>query len=79
MKYPNSLKKLKELGFKVYLSHHIDDHLTIAKIQKEGREVIAEARCSEHDNFNRKVGRHIALGRAFKQFTETVLDTQPKI
>ncbi|MBT6048980.1 MAG: hypothetical protein HOG49_19450 [Candidatus Scalindua sp.] len=34
----------------------------------DGRNYIGEAKCSKHDNFDKKKGRKIALIRACKQF-----------
>lgn len=33
----------------------------------DGREALGHALCSRKDNFNRKIGRNIALGRALKE------------
>ena len=37
-----------------------------------GEEVVGEAICSNEDNWNRKLGNSIALGRALQQITDPV-------
>lgn len=40
---------------------------TVAKIiLPDGSEITGEARCSDRDNYSKKIGRDIALGRALK-------------
>lgn len=57
--------------------------LTIAQIVREDHEgwrvVICdgEAYCSENDNYNRKIGREIAVGRALKVFNEILAQISP--
>lgn len=41
--------------------------MTTARIElPDGRVATGEARCSVRDNYNRKIGRDIAIGRALK-------------
>ena len=37
-----------------------------------GEELVGEAICSNEDNWNRKLGNSIALGRALQQITDPV-------
>lgn len=44
---------------------------TVATIElSDGRRFVGEANCSLKENYNRKKGRNIALGRALKQIPE---------
>lgn len=40
---------------------------------KNGYELVGEAFCSEHDNYNKKIGVRIALDRAVEQFKDILV------
>ena len=40
---------------------------TAAFLEKDGMRFVGEAVCSKQDNYNRKIGAQIALGRALKK------------
>lgn len=58
-------KTIKQNG----LTPHPRGGITAVTIAHEERGIIVQglARCSERDNYSRKLGRNIALGRALKQ------------
>lgn len=62
-------QKLNELGAKREISYTWCDDRRIgatAKITLNNKEYIASSQCSEKDIFNGKLGRLIALGRAYE-------------
>jgi hypothetical protein len=72
-----TIEELRKSGYKVRVIHgKVDEtdphyHLSCNKTRIEittpdGKELIGEARCSKGDQYNRKIGNRIALGRAFK-------------
>lgn len=84
MKNDKALQTISELrskGYRVFVDHdrtHVFNHngetppkggRTVVKILKDD-EVVAEGTsfCSELDNYNRKIGRNISLGRAMRNF-----------
>lgn len=40
---------------------------TAAILERDGVRIVGEAFCSKHDNYSRKIGANIALGRAMKK------------
>lgn len=67
-----TVKELRQSGYKVAVKHVIKTHaqggFTTVKLRNpEGREVIDAAICSDKDQYNKKLGVKIALGRALKQ------------
>jgi len=67
MKKNRNEQKVEQQGFKLYILHDIDRGCTVAYI-KNDMGIIARgiAICSEKDQFRRKTGRHIAVGRAIQ-------------
>lgn len=73
-----TLPQLKEEGFQVFLRHHKREdggRTTRAAIYDESSSTLffAEAKAHPNDQFSRKIGRHIALGRAFNERTRNSL------
>jgi len=80
MKNAVTLESLKQAGFKVFLKHaktETGQFETRVAIYHEGTKKISTATATVHpnDQFSRKKGRAIALGRAFNPRTRTILDT----
>ena len=48
--------------------HKDGRRITTAYVKIDGNYYIGRAICSKQDNFVRKIGRHIALGRAWKAY-----------
>ena len=71
------VKELRQNGYRIFVNHHRltrpDNTVipqggsTIVKILK-GEEILSkgECRCSLNDNFNKKIGLSIALGRSLQ-------------
>ncbi len=85
---PDKIEQLKKIGYEVSIDHmrHYEfagapisprGGLTWARIWK-GAELISfgSARCSREDNYNKKVGANIALGRAMKHLKNLTHDHQ---
>lgn len=51
---------------------------TIVQIEKDGVGAMAESFCSNKDNFNKKVGVRVALGRAHKTYNELRANSEEK-
>ena len=48
---------------------HLADRVTIIELTSpEGKDACGVALCSKEDNYNRKLGNRIALGRALKNY-----------
>jgi len=72
-----NVSELRSNGFKVRVLHHRKWNLcgisnlggrTIVQIKTpEGQELEGEAICSKEDNYNKKLGVSIAIGRALKK------------
>lgn len=73
----NNIHELRKNGYKVRVIHgritgsngQISPRggtTVIELTNPKGKTVIAKAECSKKDNWNRKVGNQIALGRAFE-------------
>ncbi len=70
------VKQLRQSGYKVRVMHMrnksdvgYDPHGGTTRVEittPEGKELVGEARCSNQDNYSKKIGVAIALGRAFK-------------
>ena len=60
--YMQTRSQLKKMG----LSPAPRGGKTLVRISKGDRDYVAEAVCSMKDNYSRKLGRMIALGRAMK-------------
>jgi hypothetical protein len=72
---------LKDQGYSVYVNHirvwdgkrlYGKGGLTVVEINsplQEAPVAVGMAVCSKHDNYNKKLGRTIALGRAICMFT----------
>lgn len=71
-----TVKQLRQSGYKVRVCHQREkngEELSpwggITKVEittPEGNNIAGEAKCSSKDNYNKKIGIQIALGRAFK-------------
>lgn len=71
--YRTILAKVKAKGGCVRLNyHHMYDGRrgTYAKITIDDKDYVATSECSSSDKFNKKMGRSIALGRAWKRYFE---------
>jgi len=81
MKLQNLIKQVENDGWEVFIDHEREykhgpapnsyslsprGGRTIATIYKEGVVIVGKSECSKHDNYNRKIGASIALGRAKK-------------
>lgn len=78
-KLKEKINELRQLGWRVEIEHlrKVDAQhnvsprggATIVKIVNEEERLLASslAQCSEQDNYNRRIGATIALGRALKQ------------
>jgi hypothetical protein len=53
-------------GDEIYVTHDSKLGRTIAAVVDGGSIMVALAQCSKKDQFCRKIGRHIAVGRALK-------------
>lgn len=72
----NTVKQLRQSGYKVRVFHIRKKNagspvprggLTHIEITlPNGENVVGEAKCAEIDNYNKKIGVQIALGRALK-------------
>lgn len=73
-----TIAKLKELGYKVFLRHHAREdggYTTRAAVydQENSTVFFAEAKANPKDQFSRKIGRYIALGRAVNPRTQNLV------
>lgn len=78
---PNiTIEGLRKTGFKVMVIHSLDV-TTIYVTDPHGNTARGQAICHEDENYNRKLGNKIALGRAMKDLTmgEYVSNFNPKI
>lgn len=72
----SDVERLRKAGFKVRVMHHRLMNLdgikarggkTVVEITTpNGETLVGMARCSRNENFNKRLGVRIALGRAFK-------------
>jgi len=81
MKNAVTLESLKAQGFKVFLKHTREDsgrYITRVAVYHEETHQISHAAAITHpnDQFSRKKGRTIALGRAMNERTRTLVDTE---
>mgnify|MGYP006355039505 CR=1 FL=1 len=71
-----SVKQLRQSGYKVRVYHqrekkgeNISPLGGATKVEittPDGKDLVGEAICSKRDNYNKKVGAAIAIGRALK-------------
>ena len=71
-----SIKQLRQSGYKVRVHHKrelVGESLSplggATKVEittPDGKNLVGEAFCSKKDNYNKKVGAAIAIGRALK-------------
>lgn len=72
----SDVERLRKSGFKVRVKHYRLMNLdgikarggkTVVEVTTpEGETLVGMARCSRNENFNKRLGVRIALGRAFK-------------
>lgn len=72
----SDVEKLRKSGFKVRVKHYRLMNLdgikarggkTLVEVTTpDGENLVGMARCSRNENFNKRLGVRIALGRAFK-------------
>lgn len=73
MSWKSLTEKLKELGAEYrinYQGKYDGRRVTSAKITYKDKEFTSSADCSFKEQFNKKKGRLIALGRAYKRLKE---------
>lgn len=71
-----TVKSLRQSGYKVRVNHQrkmqgeeLSPFGGLTRIEittPEGKDLAGEAKCSTKDNYNKKIGVSIALGRALK-------------
>jgi hypothetical protein len=77
---PNvTIEGLRKTGFKVMVIHSMDV-TTIYVTDLHGNTARGQSICHEDENYNRKLGNKIALGRAIKNLTmgEVIPNFDPK-
>lgn len=82
-----TVQQLREDGYTVKVRHNRNTQLgvvvdpkggsTEVRIEKDGIGANGEAVCSTKDNYSRKIGRNIALGRALKELDGTLVSAAP--
>ena len=71
MKSNITIQGLRKIGYKVMVIHDNTD-TTIFVTNPQGKTSCGQSVCHSKDNFNRKLGNKIALGRAMKDMAEGI-------